>query len=430
MSTIESTPDVLVIGGGIVGCATAYYLAKRNASVVLVEKGEIADEQSSRNWGWVSQLRNPNEASLALLSQSIWRGLSDELGTDLDWVEGGGMYLSDDDEHFREFHRAAELMNAAGVDSRVLTRPEVEALIPEIAGDWTGGYYTPTNGQAEPAKVTAAFARAAQEMGAEIYTNCAAEDVTVSGGRVQSVRTELGDVNAQTVVCAAGAWSSKIGRMAGLSLPQRKIRATVASTEPVPIFTRINVWGGGVAVRQRNDGSLVVAGEGTADHDMTLDSFRHMRLFMPEVRRNLGKIRPRFGPEFVRDVGRAMPWSNARMHPFAHAVGVEPKPNMNKVRDGVKSLIQLYPHLEGQIRIDKAWAGYIDGTPDRTPVIGAADGLEGFMFATGFSGHGFALGPGAGRVVSELILDGQPSADIHMMRYSRFAEGDLSPYAR
>ncbi len=429
MSTIESTPDVLVIGGGIVGCATAYYLAKRNASVVLVEKGEIADEQSSRNWGWVSQLRNPNEASLALLSQSIWRGLSDELGTDLDWVEGGGMYLSDDDAHFREFHRAAELMNAAGVDSRVLTRPEVEALIPEITGDWTGGYYTPTNGQAEPSKVTAAFTRAAQEMGAKIYANCAAEDVTVSGGRVQSVRTELGEVNAQTVVCAAGAWSSKIGRMAGLSLPQRKIRSTVASTEPVPIFTRINVWGGGVAVRQRNDGSLVVAGEGTADHDVTLDSFRHMRLFMPEVRRNLGKIRPRFGPEFVRDVGRAMPWSNAKKHPFAHAVGVEPKPNMKKVQDGVKSLIKLYPHLEGQIRIDEAWAGYIDGTPDRTPVIGGADGLDGFVFATGFSGHGFALGPGAGKVVSELILDGQSSTDIHMMRYSRFAEGDLNPYA-
>ena len=294
MTSIESTADVVVIGGGIVGCATAYYLAKRGASVVLVEKGEIADEQSSRNWGWVSQLRNPNEAPLALLSQSIWRELSDELGADLDWVEGGGIYLSDDDEHHREFHSTAELMNAAGVDSRVLSRPEVEALIPEIAGNWTGGYYTPSNGQAEPAKVTAAFARAAQEMGARIYTHCAGDDLAVSGGRVQSVRTELGTINAQTVVCAAGAWSSQIGRMVGISLPQRKIRATVASTEPVPIFTRINVWGGGVAVRQRNDGSLVVAGEGTADHDMTLDSFRHTRLFMPEVRRNFGKISLQF----------------------------------------------------------------------------------------------------------------------------------------
>ena len=102
---------------------------------------------------------------------------------------------------------------------------------------------------------------------------------------------------------------------------------------------------------------------------------------------------------------------------------------MKKVQDGVKSLIKLYPHLEGQIRIDEAWAGYIDGTPDRTPVIGGADGLDGFVFATGFSGHGFALGPGAGKVVSELILDGQSSTDIHMMRYSRFAEGDLNPYA-
>jgi glycine/D-amino acid oxidase-like deaminating enzyme len=100
---------------------------------------------------------------------------------------------------------------------------------------------------------------------------------------------------------------------------------------------------------------------------------------------------------------------------------------MKKVQGSVDSLIGLYPHLEGQVHIEEAWAGYIDGTPDRTPVIGEVPGVKGFLFATGFSGHGFAMGPGTGRVMSEIILDGEASVDVNGLRFSRFKERDLNP---
>ena len=95
----------------------------------------------------------------------------------------------------------------------------------------------------------------------------------------------------------------------------------------------------------------------------------------------------------------------------------------------MSALLRLYPHLEGQVHVEKSWAGQIDGTPDRVPVIGTVPDVKGFVFATGFSGHGFAMGPGAGMVTSEIILDGKTSVDIHGLRYARFAEGDLNPHA-
>jgi glycine/D-amino acid oxidase-like deaminating enzyme len=425
-TALQSQADVVVIGGGIAGSATAYELAKRGASVVLFDKGEIANEQSSRNWGWVSQMRNPAEAPIQQLSQSIWPTLEDELGANVEWVQEGGMYLADTPVEFARLKRAAEIMAAVGVPARALNRSEAVSMIPELSGDWQGAYYTANNGHADPLKTTTAFARAAQELGVQVYTNCAIESLGVSNGEIRGVRTERGVVRAPVVVCAAGAWSGVLARSIGIKLPQRKVRATVARSAPVPHFTKTNVWGSGVAVRQRLDGRLMIAGDGTADHDLTVESFRNLRMFLPAYIRNARNIRLNIGRDFVEDLKRNMPWSDSRQHPFAHTVGVEPEPNMDKVQESVASLIGLYPHLEGQVHIEEAWAGYIDGTPDRTPVIGEVPGVKGFLFATGFSGHGFAMGPGTGRVMSEIILDGGASVDVSGLRFSRFKEGDLN----
>ena len=421
---IEGEADVVVIGGGIVGCATAYNLAKRGVSVVLVEKGEIAGEQSGRNWGWVSQLRNPVEAPLQILSQKIWGGLTDELDADLEWVQAGSFYLAADEREFETLRRQAEIMRDAGMDVAAMSRSEVEEAVPGIAGNWYGGYLNRNNGHADPVKTTTAFARAAREAGAKIYTGCTAIGVEASNGAVASVKTERGPIKTAAVVCAAGAWSSKIGRTVGLDFPQRSVRATVARTNPVPHFTKTNVWGGGVAVRQRTDGSLIIAGDGTSDYDVTLDSFRHLTAFLPEYRRNWRDIRLHFGTELFNDAMRRMPWSRSEQHPFMRP---EPRPNARNVQSALRSLLSLFPHLDGLVRIEHAWAGYIDGTPDRVPIIGEAPGIKGLIVATGFSGHGFAMGPGAGVVVSELILDGQASVDVHPMRLGRFEEGQPNP---
>lgn len=313
-----------------------------------------------------------------------------------------------------------------GLDVRLLSRGEVQELVPQMQGPWgVGGMYTPSDGHAEPTKATTALARAAQEHGAKVYTYCAAEGVQVAGGRVTSVVTERGEIHTPVVLCAAGAWSSKMGRMVGLTLPQRKVRGTVAQTTPVAPITKTGVWGGKVAFRQKKDGSLYIAGGGSADYDITLESFRHLRMFLPNYLKNWRLFRFHVGGELFKDVARSMPWSSARRHPFAHTVDVEPRPNLQKVRRSRQALIELLPSLR-EIGITRTWAGYIDATPDAVPVLGEVPSPKGFIFATGFSGHGFAMGPIVGRLMAELILDGKPSVDIHGLRYTRFAEGALA----
>ena len=212
--------------------------------------------------------------------------------------------------------------------------------------------------------------------------------------------------------------------MAGLSLPLRVVRSTAVQTEPVPPITASGVWAGGVAFRQKTDGSLYIAGSGRSDYYITLESFRYLCLFLPNYLKNWRMFRLHVGAELLKDINRRMPWSPAPKHPFAHTVGVGPAPNRKSVVQNRRNLMELVPSLRG-VRIRRAWAGYIDATPDAVPVLGPADRPEGFIFATGFSGHGFAMGPIAGRLVSEMILDGKPSIDVRALRYSRFKEGDV-----
>jgi glycine/D-amino acid oxidase-like deaminating enzyme len=419
--------DVVVIGGGIVGCAAAYYLAKRNAKVILVEKGQIGGEQSSRAWGFVRiQGRDPDEVPLMIESNRIWRGLEAELEADIEWVQGGNLAIAADDERAERFRSWLDVARGFGVQTQVLTGKQVESLIPGIRGPFSAGMYTSIDGHAEPGKATEAFANAAREHGADIRTYTAAEGIDIADGRVGGVFTEHGHILSDVVINAAGGHASKLARMAGLTLPQRVVRATVAQTTPVKRITSIGTWAPGVAFRQKKDGTIYIAGGASSIHDLTLESFRQARMFMPNYIKNRGIFKLRAGRELAHDIRRALPGSEAQRHPFAHTVDVEPEPDRATAVESIKGLVNLFPDLQDSVKIRRMWAGMIDATPDAVPVIGEADELPGFIFATGFSGHGFAFGPVAGKLLSELILDGKPSLDLHAFRHSRFAEGDLA----
>lgn len=424
---MEREAEVVIVGGGIVGCATAYSLARRGVRVVLVERGGIGGEQSGRNWGFVRQQgRDSAEVPLMMESNRIWCGLERELEADLEWVQGGNLALAADEARLALFEGWLKVAREFGLDTRVLSGREVARLIPGMQRSWAGGLYTASDGHAEPAKATEAFRRAAVRHGAWVYPGCPAEAVETQNGEVSGVVTEQGPVRTTRVVCAAGAWSARLARRLGLSLPQRLVRATVARTTPAPLLTPIGVWGPTVAFRQRRDGSFNIAAGGVTDYDLTVDAFRHLRLFFPNYWKNRKLFHFHLGRPFLRDLMRLVPGSRARRRPFAYDPREEPQPNPTKVRRSLEELLALCPSLRG-LSIERAWAGSIDVTPDALPVLGEAPAPRGFIFATGFSGHGFAMGPIVGRLIAELIVDGKPSLDISAFHFTRFREGALAP---
>jgi glycine/D-amino acid oxidase-like deaminating enzyme len=430
MARTDHAADVVVIGGGIVGLSTAYFLAKRNVKVVLVDKGRLAWEQSSRNWGFVRQQgRDPAELPMAVLSTSIWRNVAGAHGDEIDWRQGGNLALAMDEDDLDRYTEGARAAQAVGIDTRVLTRQEVAAIVPDLRAGYLGGLYTATDGQADPLEGTLTFARLARAAGVDVREYCAVDRIYTDSSRstVTGIATTDGDIRVGKIVCAAGAHSGWLARMAGLSLPQRTVRSTVVMTNPLPRFTDAAIWVSGLGIRQRRDGGVVLgrAAAGTADHDVTLDTFRHMKLFLPIYMKHRQFFRMHLGTPFVRDLLRHIPGTEGARHPFAHVIDYEPRPNSSTAEGSVRVFREYFPNLGG-VTIARVWAGVIEATPDLLPVLGEVEALRGFYFATGFSGHGFGLGPGAGYTVAELVAQGAASIDVRAMRYERFAEGDLS----
>ena len=427
MRQLESDAEVVIIGGGIVGCSAAYYLAKRGVDVTLIEKGDIAGEQSSRNWGWVhQQVRYPQLIPLAVMSTRIWAGLEHELEADLEWEQGGNFSLGFDEADMADFESWRGPARELGLETAILTRNEVSALVPELGGPWIGGIHVPSDGQASPQRATAAFAAAAERHGARIHTRCAVEGVQVAGGAVEGVMTEEGLIRTSQVVCAAGAWSARLARPLGLGLPQQSVRSTVVRTVPTEPITNLTAWGDGVTFRQDRQGRFVVAGGGGAIYDLNLDVLRNLSQFLPTAWGNRRWLSIRAGGPLIRDLRALIPRSSARKHPWAQLRDIDPAPHRKGARRAIGRFYELFPSLAG-LPVEQTWAGNIDSTPDQAPALGWVDRPSGFMFATGFSGHGFAMGPGAGKIVSELILDEGPSLDLTRYRFARFAEHDLAP---
>lgn len=311
--------DVVIIGGGIVGCAAAYYLTKRGVSVVVCEKGDVGLEQSSRNWGFVRQQgRDAAELPLMMASNRIWQGLEAELSADLEWIQGGNLALAYDSNGMELIERWLPLAKEHGLDTRLLTPQQLRELIPASKAKLLGAMYTPSDGQAEPQKVCPAFQRAAQALGARFMTGCAVEGIELQSGAVSGVNTEQGHIRASTVVCAAGAWSTRLVRPIGVRLPSLWIKGTVARTAPVKDLIAAGVWGN-AAFRQRRDGRLYMALGIEGEHHLMIDSLRFLLDFLPVYRQNRTEIKFKLGSVLVDDL-------LGRFDDYRHHRALDPPP--------------------------------------------------------------------------------------------------------
>jgi len=407
--------DVVVVGGGIAGCASAYYLAKRGVSVILCEKGDVGLEQSSRNWGFVRQQgRDKAELPLMMACNCIWQGLESELEADLEWIQGGNLALAYEHERLGMIEEWLLLAKAHGLETHLLPPHKLKELIPASKGRLLGAMYTPGDGQAEPRKVCPAFQKAAMKKGARFMIGCAVMGIDLKNGNVAGVFTEHGYISTSTVVCAAGAWSTRLTRPLGVRLPSLWIKGSVARIAPVRNLVPAGVWGR-ASFRQRRDGRLYIALGVEGEHDLMIDSLRFLPAFLPLYLHNRSELKFKLGRVMVDDL-------QGRFNDYRGHRALDPPPSRKEIDLAIRYMQAEYEGLES-MTVERAWAGYMDCTPDMLPVIDAPDTPKGLVLATGFSGHGFGMGPIVGRLVSEIILDAQPSLDISALRLSRFREG-------
>ena len=411
--------DVAIIGGGIVGCATAYNLARAGLAVTLIERGAIAGEQSSRAWGFVRQQgRHEAEIGLAALASEMWETLGRELQADLEFVRGGILVPAETDDDMARFEHSATLGARAGLSTRMLTPGELAAQMPELAGRWKGALYTAEDAHAEPRKTTEAFAHAAERLGARLLPNTVVTGIETTAGAATAVLTRTGAIKAGAVLCATGIGTSALLRPLGIDLPIQPVRTAVCETEEIRHFTRTAVWGPDASFRPTQHGTFYIGTgyrhTGTSC-DISLDTLRHIKAFWPTYRANRRLVQPRFGRESALQIARSL---------SAHRFDPLPEPLVDQALTArIKAAFTtMLPGLSN-LGIRRAWAGRIDMTPDVIPIIGAAAEIRNLYVAAGFSGHGFALGPATGRLLAELIRTGRPSLDLSPFRLSRFAEG-------
>jgi len=421
--SIPASADVVIIGGGIVGVSTAWFLARQGVNVVLCEKGHIACEQSGRNWGWVRQQgRDVREMPMIVESLKIWRTLADEIGEDVGYRQTGCLYAARDDAQLEEY--AAWLPTAAeyGLDTRVISGKEVAQHIPGAAVTWKGGLYTASDGSAEPHKAAPAIARAAERNGATILTTCAVRGLETETGHVSAAVTEHGTIKAPVILCAGGAWTSMFCRSLGISLPQLKVRGTVVRTAPGESVLDGAVWEDLSGIRRRQDGGYTVANSAYLDHSITPSTFRHAFKFLPALRLEFGSLNLSIGRDFINELRAPKHWSLDAESPFEKTRVLNPDPNPRAVKAIRKGLDTLFPQL-ADTEIAEAWAGIVESTPDVIPVIDESDPIPGFHIATGFSGHGFGIGPGAGKAIAGMLTGTDTGLDLSEFRLSRFFDG-------
>jgi glycine/D-amino acid oxidase-like deaminating enzyme len=415
--------DVVVVGGGIIGCSTALELVESGLSVALCEKGGIGREQSSRNWGWVRiSRRDPREVPLMAEALRIWQGLDARIGRDTGYRRAGIIFTCGSDEQYAQHERWNRNLEGYQVESRMISGQEFRTMFPGSTLDLKGALYTGADGRAEPQKAAPAIAEAARDRGAHVLTECAVRGIETEAGAISGVVTERGPIRCRAVVLAGGAWSNLFAGNAGIDFPQLKVMNSVLRTKPLEGGPEQAIWHSDFAIRKRQDGGYTIASGHENIVSIVPASFRYARAFLPALMKEWRSLNFRVGLRFLDEARIATRWSLDEPSPFEYNRVLDPVPSQRLSNRAMAAAIRAFPAL-AQAEIAQRWAGYIDVTPDAVPVISGVDKVPGFYIASGFSGHGFGIGPAAGRLVADLITNRTPLVDPRDFRFGRFSDG-------
>ena len=371
---MSNCAEVIIIGGGVIGCATAYYLAKAGTSVIVLEGSDhIGNGGSSRNGGGVRQSgRDPRELPLAMYGiRNLWPHLSEELETDCEYHQDGNLRLGKTEKHREILEGLADRARACGLDVRMIDGDEVRRINPYLSHEVTVASWCPTDGHANPLTTTLGFYKMARRLGARFITGEPVQELRTVKGKIRKVVTPNNVYEGEQVLVAAGLHSREILGTVGIDVPMDSslLEALVTEAEG-PMFDQML---------------------GTADADF----YGHQTKHGSFVFGGSSGLEP-----FYKDNGT--PVASSRTAPCI-----------------CRGIMKYFPDL-AYAKIVRTWAGWSDRSADGVPVLGAVDELPGLYAACAFTGHGFGISPAVGDQLAKLIRTGSTDVDLSPLRYDRF----------
>jgi sarcosine oxidase subunit beta len=369
----------VIIGGGVIGVSTAFHLAEAGVTdVLLLEAGSLGSGSTSKAAGGVrAQFSDRVNIELGLRSLEALDAFATRPGGEIDLHRVGYLFLLDDQETVAAFERNVALQNSLGVPSRMISPAEAVALSPLISPDGLlAAAYSPTDGHCTPEAVVLGYAAAARRLGARLVTGAPVTGVAAGPGAAFEVAVGGQTVTAETVICAAGAWSRQVGDWAGVDLPVTPLRRQIVVTEPVPGLPE----------------SL----------PMTIDFASSLYYHREGPGLLIGMSDPEETPGF--QLSRSDAW-------------------LPRLGD---AMLRRAPRL-AELGIATGWAGLYEVSPDHNGLVGQAEPAGRFLYATGFSGHGFLMAPALGEVMRDLYLGRTPAVDVSPLDARRFAANAARP---
>lgn len=382
--------DIIVIGGGIIGCSVTWQLAKLGKKVIQIEREDLTRGAAGATDGVVGyHTKKPGpQMDLAVQSIAMFEHLGEELGTDIEYGHHcGGMQPVEDQLQWDILSGIVEEQRKSGVDIRMISIEEARKIEPMLAPDLKGALYSPAGGKVNPIKLTLAFAGAAKEKGAVILTETEVTDILMEGNVVKGVKTTKGEFYSDAVVNACGAWAARIGEMAGLHIPIKPRKGQLIVTEPIGPFM-----------------------------DVTLQCARYNVIkFRPDAVDDPAALKIGSSLSIEQTESGGLIIGGTRE--FA---GYNRENTLEAVEAILRRAVRFFPALK-DICFIRAFAGLRPYTPDGLPLIGKVNGLCGFYMAAGHEGDGIALAPITGKLLAEQIVYGKESYSLESFDPNRFS---------